>query len=484
MTDSTPRPDILFIVSDQHRGDCLSCEGHPAVLTPNLDTIGVRGVRFSRAYATCPSCIPARRALLTGQHPATNGLVGFQDGLPIASPTLPALLHDAGYDTRLVGRTTHQFPPNEPYGYEQIVSGSTYLKNDDYARDLENAFPNSGGIRGVGLSFNGWAARPWPFPEDLHPTTWVVQRSRELLDRPSTDRPLMLQVSTYAPHPPLMPPPFYMERYLRMEPPAPAVGEWAEASLQRDPGMGWGQDSNRVRLDGEALRSAQAGYFGLVNHLDDHLYWLIREFCARSERRRRPWLVVYTSDHGEMLGDHHYFRKCEPYEGSARIPLLIMGSQEFAFTGNRVHAGPVCLEDLLPTLLDLAGLEAIGHIDGRSLAPILHGSDRPVRDVLHGEHAPCYTPGQAHHYLTDGRFKYIWRPDDGSEQLFDLSHDPRELRDLAPSPKHAERLTTWRLRLVQRLARRPEGFTDGERLVSGKAYPAVLATSGSCNEHE
>jgi arylsulfatase len=465
-------PDILLVMPDQMRGDCFALAGHPVLLTPTIDAIGGGGAHFRRAYTTCPSCIPARRSLLTGQFPATNGMVGFQDGLPIAAPTLPHLLGVAGYQTALVGRHMHQYPYEDGYGYQTQRLGSTYIDHDEYARQVEREVPGSGGVKGHGISFNGWTAKPWHLPEHLHPTNWVAQRAREVVHQ-ADDVPLFLTASFYAPHPPLIPPAFYYDRYRRMDLPDPAIGAWAQPPA--NDGRGLPVESPRVALRGEALRAAQAGYFGLINHLDDQVCWLIADFTARAQRRRRPWVIVFTSDHGEMLGDHHYFRKCEPYEGSARIPLLIQGSPELGFTPGLVADAPVCLEDLLPTLLEVAGVPAPDGVDGCSLVPMLRGEAGGVRDWLHGEHAPCYSREQAHHYLTDGRQKYIWRPTIGEEQLFDLVADPGELDDLAPDPRRESDLCTWRMRLLATLRGRPEGFVDGDRLVANRPYPAIVA---------
>ena len=187
---------------------------------------------------------------------------------------------------------------------------------------------------------------------------------------------------------------------------------------------------------------------------------------------QRPWVIILTTDHGEMLGDHYYFRKCEPYEGASRIPLLIQGSDDLGFAAGTRCTGPVCLEDLMPTLLELAGLPIPENVDGRSLVPVLRGAETTVRSTLHGEHAPCYSQQQAYHFLTDGRTKYVWRPLDGSEQLFCLEDDPQELQDLSAT-LHAE-LDAWRQQLIERLRDRPEGFVAGDRLVAGRPYDAVL----------
>src|SRR5437762_12178012 len=128
---ATNRTDILLIMPDQMRGDCLSIVGHPVVRTPHLDALARQGTLFRRAYTTCPSCIPARHSLLTGLFPASSGVVGYA-ARPIPYPTLPKLLGEAGYTTILVGRYMHQVPEQEPYGYQKQVLASTYVSEDQY----------------------------------------------------------------------------------------------------------------------------------------------------------------------------------------------------------------------------------------------------------------------------------------------------------------------------------------------------------------
>ncbi|MCE5278294.1 MAG: sulfatase-like hydrolase/transferase [Planctomycetaceae bacterium] len=471
MTQTDARPNILLIMPDQMRGDCLSLARHPAVLTPNIDWIGGQGTFFRRAYTTCPSCIPARRSLLTGKFPASNGMVGFIGGCETTGRVLPQLLSDAGYQTALIGRNMHQHPAEKDYGYQTRTHGSSYVNDDDLAAAIEQGAPGAGGLAAAGMSYNGWTARPFHLDERLHPTTWVARKTREYLASYDARRPLFLTSSFYAPHPPLVPPAFYMERYLRMPLPPASVGDWAP--MPPNDGLGAGIDSHYVNLTGEALRSAQAGYFGLINHIDDQIYWLMQDFMWKSHAGGRPWVIVFTSDHGEMLGDHHMFRKCEPYEGSAAIPMLICGSSKLALARGGVCDQPVCLEDLMPTLLELAGLECPAGVDGRSLVDVLRGrSDARVRDVLHGEHSPCYSGPQAFQMLTDGRYKYIWRPGDGSEQLFDLQNDPGELTDL--SRRDGSEVVVWRQRMIERLKMRPEGFVKDGQLVAGRPYEGLL----------
>ncbi len=467
-----PRPNIILIMTDQQRGDALGADGHPVLLTPNMDSIGGLGTRFSRCYSTCPSCIPARRALLSGQHPATNGMVGFT-GDPQWNPprTLPGELSKAGYQTFLVGRTMHQAPEFRRFGYDHMVLGSGYEQGDDYDVFLRREAGVNDGLCSHGLSFNGWNARPWHLDSTLHPTEWVTNQALRFLQTRDPNCPFFLTISYYAPHPPLCPPAFYLDRYLRQDLPTPAYGDWT--SPPENDGVGLSIESPRVHLRGEALRSAQAGYFGLINHIDDQIF---RILAARGSNRfdQANTVVIFTSDHGEMLGDHYYFRKCEPLEGSARIPLLIRAGGNLGFKTGQVFSQPTCLEDLMPTCLDLAGCAVPDDLDGRSLVPILRGQQTDWRSVLHGEHSACYSKEQANHYLTDGRWKYIWRPTAGSELLFDLQTDPRECRNLAVVAEHQADLLLWRGRLIERLRNRPEGFTDGQQLLAGRPYHALL----------
>lgn len=461
---SDDRPNVLLFMTDQQRGDCLSIDGHPVLLTPNMDHLGASGARFRRAYSTCPSCIAARRSLLSGQFPATHGMVGYHGGqVWDAPPTLPGVLQDAGYETAIVGRAMHQYAPDTHFGFKSV--GSSYEKYVAQGQPV-----GGGGSFGHGVSGNGWTARPWHLAEHLHYTHWVVNEALDFLERRNRQRPFFLVVSFVAPHPPLVPPAFYLDRYLRLDLPPPVIGDWAEPPPNH--GLGRQIESDQVHLTGEALRSCQAGYFGLINHIDDQLYRIL----GRNQHVDfRNTYTLFTADHGEMLGDHHLFRKCYPYEGSARIPFLINGPD---VRPGLVNDEAVCLEDIMPTMLDLLGCDIPDTVDGLSLAPILTGAEQQhQREYLHGEHAACYRQEQANHFLTDGRKKYVWYGLSGEEQLFDLEADPDELTNLAAKPEGEAETARWRQRLVERLADRAEGFSDGQRLIAGRPHVALMPAS-------
>jgi arylsulfatase len=469
------QPDILLIMPDQWRGDCLGIRGHPVVRTPTIDALAREGALFVRAYSTCPSCIPARFSLLTGLYPSTSGVVGFK-ATPIHHPTLPKLLDDAGYTTALIGRCMHQTPDNESYGYQTEIRGSTYVNGDDYDQFLRKAAPETEGIRSLmqkaGVTANGWEAKPWPLAEDLHPTAWTVRESRQFLRSAPVEKPLFLTTSFFSPHPPLFPPARFFSYYEKQKLPAPAHGDWVSWGALTTKGD---KNGHRVLLEGDTLKATLSGYFGLIEWLDEQVAPLIADFKQRSRKAGRPWLIIFTTDHGEMLGDHGYFRKCEPYEGSANIPLIIAGSPELGLKPGLRLEQPVCLEDIMPTMLASAGAQCPEPIDGVNLAPTLRGEKQTIRQTLLFEHAVCYSREQAFLALTDGRFKYIWRPVDGSEHLFDLNRDPKEEHDLARTTPPSLDLTSWRSRLIRLLANRPEGFSDGQKLIAGRPYPPLEA---------
>ena len=245
------------------------------------------------------------------------------------------------------------------------------------------------------------------------------------------------------------------------------MGDWVDQAQLSPSGN---QNGHRILLEGETLQRAQAGYFGLIEHLDHQIALLIEDFKQRSEKNGRPWLILFTSDHGEMLGDHGFFRKCEPYEGSANIPLIVCASPALGFEAGKQIMQPVCLQDIMPTLLSLADCPLPDQLDGINLLPLLQGADQEIRPWLHFEHATCYSEEQAFHALTDGHFKYIWRPLDGSEQLFNLDEDNAEIQDLSEDSACQKLLLTWRQRLIEILSARPEGFVKAGRLVAGRPY--------------
>lgn len=485
------RPNILLVIADQFRGDCLGIEGHPVLSTPNLDQLGYEGAHFRRGYSEAPSCIAARRTLMSGQAPHVQGMVGFQSGVPWEMAcTLPALLAQAGYQTEMIGKL-HLYPQRKLYGFHHIqLAESTGGSNNDYVDWLRDggAVPLEAGTA-HGVSGNGWVGRPSHLPEEKSHTFWCVDQAQRFLAKRDPTAPFFLNVSFIHPHPPLTPPAFYYDRYMALDLPEPVVGDWVPPFAGPDKGQNI--DASHLRLDYQAMRRCRAAYYGLINHIDDQLGRLL-------PRLKRNTFILFTSDHGEMLGDHRMFRKTFAYEPSARVPFLVWAPQSMGLARNVVSYAPVGLQDVMPTLLDVAGLPIPKDVTGQSVLPLLRGemagsgaasiADRAAvasgtggihvrtgwRNVLHGEHAGTYRYEDGMHYLVDGYRKYVWYSQTGREHLFDLDADPQELHDLARTPDAEARLIPWRQQLIDVLRDRPEGFTDGDRLIPGRPHEHLV----------
>jgi len=464
------RPNILLFTTDQHRGDHIGLAGHPLIRTPNLDAWVNRGAYFPNAYTEIPSTTGARRVLLSGKGSYDCGLIGYSASEWFEPNTLADVLARAGYHCINVGwRNLH--PRRKLYGFHTIIPHDLRRGADDYWDWLVAQVGPEAHERGHGCDANGWLARPWHLDERLHPTVWTNDVALDQLRRRDPTKPFFLWCSHLRPHSPYDPPRFFWEMYINETLPDPPVGEWASGNdVPVDPPdrIAW-----RGRLSDRAGHEMRAGYMGLITHIDYDMGRLFESIGRTLGRELLDnTLCVFVSDHGDMMGDHHLLRKSYAYEGSARIPFVVRypeGSDLPAGTFDAV----VGLQDVMPTVLDAAGVDPPPEMTGRSVFDAVRGEG--LREFIHGEHSPCYDDANAMHYLTDAREKYIWRPVTGAEQLFDLTDDPHELRDLSGDPGRAERVATWRRRLIEKLATRGDGFSDGQRLLrKPPGYSAVV----------
>jgi arylsulfatase A-like enzyme len=216
------------------------------------------------------------------------------------------------------------------------------------------------------------------------------------------------------------------------------------------------------------MHRARAAYYAYLAYLDAQVGRLMRILMRGGHRNT---FVLFTSDHGEMLGDHNLWRKTYAYEASARVPFVIKMPASIEGPRNRELSQVVGWEDIMPTFLDLAEAPIPKTVEGRSLMPLLRGENGGWRNYYHGEHSACYHPENTNQFLTDGEWKYIWNPATDEEQLFHLETDPQECQNLAKQAKSEKILILWRERMVEELKDRGDGLSDGERLIPG-AIPA------------
>jgi arylsulfatase len=479
------QPNVILICVDEWRGDCLSAIGHPHVETPNLDGLAREGVLFSRAYSATPTCVPARVALFTGQSQERHGRVGYDDGVPFekAHPvTVQGEFKRAGYQTQAIGKM-HVWPERSRIGFDDVVLHDGFLhysrRNhkrqfeyfDDYVpwlRRQPGQTPDADYFD-HGVNCNSAIARPWDKEERLHPTHWLGTQTVEWLYRRDPTKPFFLYLSFHRPHPPYDPPQWAFDQYMGIEPYQRKLGDWEQ---HFDPQRRDGDCQAFVGdLPDKLVHRARAGYYGLMAQIDlqvNRIRETLIDFGVADDT-----VIAFTADHGEMMGDHRMFRKGFGYEGSARVPLIVADAR---VRTNRVTGAVVDqvveLRDVMPTLLDLAGLPIPPSVDGVSLAPYLRGEQpEQIRTWLHGEHVLL---GQSLQWVTDGKVKYLWASGNGTEELFDLVRDPDELTNLATHEDRAELLALWRGRLISALEGREEGFVRDGRLVAGQPVVTIL----------
>ncbi len=417
---------------------------------------------------------------MTGMSAASHGMVGNVSNVPFDLPTLPGELRKAGYQTHLVGKL-HFAPHRRRYGFDSMDwSDGPYLSGGgDYTDFLRREVPSIPEPEGAhGATLNSWIGRPWHLEDRLHFTNWATDRAMDFLERRDPTAPFFLKVSYFHPHTPCTPPQYYFDLYKDQDLGEPHIGSFSRISDGPIPGLP--VVSKRLALGYNQMKQLRAGYFGCIHHLDDQIGRLLQQVS-------KDTLVVFVSDHGELLGDQQYFQKGRGFEGSARIPFLTRFPHSMDLPQGQVRDEPVELRDVMPTLLQAAGVPIPDTVEGKSLLPLIRGESKQWREYIHGEAAhrnqgTKLVPDIANHFLTDGRRKYIWASDTGEELFFDLEKDPNELMNLMEDSERAGEIGFWRQRLVKELSSRPEGFSRGGSLVPyGKTPPSLVDHRASSN---
>lgn len=490
MTKPKPRrPNILFITCDQWRGDCLSAAGHPAVRTPNADALASEGVMFRRHYAGAAPCSPARACIYTGLYQMNNRVCRNGTPLDARHDNMALAARRAGYSPTLFGYTdTSPDPrlhaPDDPVlrTYEGILPGflpRQLLPEHQKpwlswlaARGVDSSAGYPDIHRPPGPKSREVSNAPPPYSKDETPSAFLTGEFLRWLGEQEADEPWFAHISYLSPHPPfVVPEPFNTMFSADDGPGFHRAPTWEEEASQHPflsammsrqklghfkPGL-----NGKVRKlpEGE-FRALRAIYYGMIAEVDSQLGRLWQGL--KSAGAWQDTVVVLTSDHGEMMGDHFLLGKGGYFDQSYHLPLIVRDPR-------RKHVGTVDAfteaVDLMPTIVDLVGGEALPHLDGQSLAPFLDGK-RPTawRDAAHwefdfrdigvesAEHPLGLKPQQCNlAVLRTETHKYVHFGGGLPPLLFDLQNDPGELRNLAADPaclslriEMAERMLAWR----------------------------------------
>jgi arylsulfatase A-like enzyme len=500
--------NVLLIVTDQWRGDCLGLLGNRAAFTPNLDALAKDGVTFTSHFGQSAPCGPARASLLTGQYVMNHRVTANGVPLDARHPNLATELRGAGIDPVLIGYTTttpdpRLVPHDDPRFAEigDVMDGFriyAHFDEVDYRAYMGwlagQGFPVPDAPHDVWLPAEGApgpTASPSRVPAELSDTAWSGRHAIDFLRSARADRPWLLHLGFMRPHPPFIAPAPYNDIVPEADIPAPLRAGKAEEGAQHPMLAHWlriqkqssyfqGAQGRVAELDDRAITLTRRAYYGLIAEID---HW-VGEVLAEL-RRSGQWdntLVIFTSDHGEQLGDHGLFGKLGWFDQSYHLPLIIRDPRADASRGRVVDAFTEAV-DLMPTILDWLGSEPPASCDGVSLRPWLAGVTPACwRDTVHFEYdlrggwprPSCLPDGVPMSVgpmaaLRTREWKYVHFT--GLEPvLYDLAADPGERRNIAADPASrdllahaAQRMLSWRMAHTERgltgLVATPTGLT-------------------------
>ena len=437
------RPNILLILSDQMVAALTGAYGHPVVRTPHLDRLAEEGVRYDAAYTAFPLCAPGRACLMTGRHASEIG--AWDNGALLAAdqPTFAHYLSDAGYDTVLSGKM-HFIGPDQLHGFRRRLTTDIYSSDFNWVkpewirlketggRDCEEVMGNRPMYNARGYTGDGVRIGVWhnalSYDEETHFRAVEYLRARK---QDEEDAPFLLCASYHHPHEPFWPPLDYWNRYEDAQidlPSFPADLDDHYTMMDRNLNAYHGTGRYDLR-DEEGLYRLRRAYYGLVSYMDDKVGGLLDALDETG--LAESTVVVFASDHGDMLCERGMVQKRCFYEWSCRVPLIVRHPDGWRAGTTSPH--PVSLIDLLPTFCDLAGVEDRLPHDGRSLVSptAVNDADRVVFAQAHeAVGMPCIMARQ-------GRYKYL-HIHGFDPALFDLDNDPGEWRDLAAEGTHRQ----------------------------------------------
>lgn len=413
------KPNILILFTDQQRFDTINAAGFPHMKTPNMNRLVQEGCLFLNAYTPNPVCVPARHNLMTGLPARFHGYAAnYGHSLDHRIPVLPRILSNHGYETRAIGKMHFQ-PFRRHSGFDKMELMEEiprWREQDEYAMYLKSVglghIQNIHGVRNLLYMVPQRSL----IPEEHHGSTWVGDRSAAFIRNNKGRHPFFLWSSWIAPHPPFDVPDTFADLYNDVDIPKPHISE-SEIS-ERAQRTKWSADLP----DSEYLTRMRQLYYSAISLVDKNVGKILDALEETGQVDHT--IIIFTSDHGEMLGDYGCFQKGLPYDSCSHIPFIIRYPHKFK--PGTVDKRFVDLNDILPTILSLSGIEYPGpyKLPGGSLGDNKDAKGREFQYMEFGEENRRWVS------MRDRKYKYNYYYEGGYEELFDTEHDPYETSNL------------------------------------------------------
>ncbi len=469
--------NVIFMLADQLRADSVGCYGNAIVQTPNLDKLAAEGTRFDAAFAQHPQCVPSRSSILTGRYPHVNGAISNHCAMHEQEVTLPEFLRSVGWDTCAAGKV-HLFEDktNASFAEQMLCEGQNSAATDPevihphYKKWIkENGywdhFLRSYAHHSTQEYLDSFQCTVNCIPAEAYFDVWAADQAVHYLDNRSSEAPFFLFVGFPNPHNPFEPPEPYASLYKPSEMPLPTSfhSDLSEKPPHQAKYKSVGRTSNYENLDKESLQRVIAYYYASITMIDDQVGKIMNALTQGG--LQEDTLIVFVSDHGELLGHHGMLQKPKDeypmlYDVSLRVPL-IMKSPSLQASRNHVVEDSIELIDIFPTIVKELGIDAPSTLQGRSLNSDLRGEPSQKRSTIFSEIG-------AVKMLREQHWKLIHYPGQDYGELYALDQDPDEIHNLYSNPDYWEQRTRLSGLLLDRLIG-TEAPLHGESL-RGPAY--------------
>lgn len=436
---SSNPPNVLFITCDQLRYDALGCTGNPVVKTPNIDRLAGEGALFEHCFVQSPVCSPSRATLITGRYPHVHGTKYVWYDLDERETTMQGVLNGAGYETWSVGKM-HFEPVTSSFGFQKrfVVEGKLFNGDDEYRRHLDRIGKREVYKQHAQRWYNeqDFGSSPSPLAEEDYIDSFIGSNAVRLLRQARP--PFFFWVSFCSPHPPYDPPKPWDTRYDPRSIPLPDDLHRPQDSRIPEQRSASGGKSY-LRLTDAKFQRVAASYCATISLVDEQIGRLVETLSEMGILDNT--LILFISDHGEMMGHRGIIGKGARllYDHILRVPLIVRYPGEFPAGG--VISDLAQGTDIMPTILDFAGVTVPFGVQGKSLRPILKQDIVPWRDAVFSE-------GHEVKMVRDYHWKLIFYPGRPYGELYHLEVDPLELNNLYDHPDYERQ----RARMIEKLA--------------------------------